>query len=96
MACGVCGGLGHDVHQCPHKRVPARFTGGAKDKRCGCCGRYRPDVERHDTLGQGNDSDLLDLCLDCHLLCCHDGDCHNAGRKPRACRISGQKSHWCQ
>jgi hypothetical protein len=95
MPCGVCGGLGHEVQNCPHKRTPFRLAGGVNSKRCVCCGRFEPDVERQDTRGHKNHSDLLDLCSDCFLYCCHDGDLHNPGRKPRNCQKSGRPSHWC-
>ena len=94
MACGVCGGFGHEAQQCPHKRAPIRLTAGGKNKRCRCCGQHKSDIERHDTLGQGNDSDFLELCLECHLNCCHDGDFHNAGRKPLVCCFTGHSSYW--
>ena len=41
------------------------------------------------------DSDYLDVCLDCHLKCCHLGDFQTPAIKPRVCRITDKTSYWC-
>ncbi len=65
-----------------------------KSKRCQCCGQYGYAIESHHTRGRAEDSDRLDVCVDCHLRCCHDGNWHNLPIKPRVCRIMGRKSYW--
>lgn len=93
--CGVCGREGHDRRTCPYDGQRIGFSRAVpKSRRCECCGSARYGTERHHTRGRANASDFLDVCLDCHLNCCHDGHFQNLGKKPRACRQTGNISAW--
>jgi len=96
MACGVCGIEGHTRVTCVYHgpRTNLKFA-GPKSMRCECCGSYRYVTQRHHTRGRADDSDYLDVCIDCHVECCHLGDFYNLPKKPRVCRITGNKSWWC-
>lgn len=95
MACGVCGSQDHNARMCPYssKRRPFART-AKKSKRCQCCGQYGYAIEAHHTRGRADDSNRLDVCIDCHLRCCHDGNWHNLPIKPRVCRIMERASYW--
>jgi hypothetical protein len=94
QACSVCGVPGHNSASCPHNGVRVNFSRSIpKSRRCECCGR-RTKAHRHHTRGRSDDSDFLDVCTDCHLTCCHDGDFNNIGVKPRVCRVMNRKSSW--
>ena len=92
MACSYCGKEGHNVTTCPYanERVDC---GPAESATCECCGKRR-DTVRHHTRGRGSCDDYLDVCRDCHLTCCHEGNWQNLGIKPRICRITGKPSAW--
>jgi hypothetical protein len=93
--CGVCGGAGHDRRTCPYDGQRIGFSRAIpKNSHCECCGSSRYGTERHHTRGRSNPSDFLDVCLDCHLDCCHDGHFHNLGKKPRTCGQTGNSSAW--
>jgi hypothetical protein len=95
--CGVCGRTGHDRRTCPHDGQRRGFSRSLpKSSRCKCCGSSRYGTERHHTRGRSNPSDFLDVCLDCHVECCHDGHFRNLAFKPRTCRITGDRSSWCK
>jgi hypothetical protein len=97
MACGVCGTEGHNILTCVYDAPRANISKSIpKSKRCECCGSYRYGTERHHTRGRGNASDFLDLCLDCHIACGHQGDFQNIPIKPRVCRVTGNVSYWCR
>lgn len=94
-ACGVCGRPGHDRRTCPHGAKRVHFsTAVRKSRYCECCGQDRYATHRHHTRGRANVSDYLDVCLDCHLDCCHDGDFQNLARKPQVCRVLDRPSAW--
>ena len=96
MPCGVCGAWGHNAVTCPHEAQRANFSSSAsKSRRCECCGQYGYEIKRHHTRGRGDNSDYLDVCLDCHLKCCHLGDFQTPAIKPRVCRITDKTSYWC-
>jgi hypothetical protein len=93
--CGACGQAGHDRRTCPHDGPRLNFSRSLpRGRRCQCCASPRYEMQRHHTRGRSNLSDFLDVCLDCHLECCHDGDFRNLGRKPRTCRQTGNISAW--
>ena len=95
MSCGVCGTPGHNAVTCYHNGPRVSFSKEhRKSKRCECCGLYGYQIQRHHTRGRGNDSDYLDVCLDCHQHCCHEGNFQNIGIKPRVCRVVGGISYW--
>jgi hypothetical protein len=97
MSCGICGASGHNAATCPHNAHRSHFSSSdPKAKRCECCAQYGYKVYRHHTRGRGDNWDYLDVCLDCHLNCCHVGDFNNLPIKPRVCRIIGKKSYWCR
>lgn len=95
MPCGVCGVNGHNVTTCPHSGqrtvFPATVT---KSRRCECCGQYGYDIQRHHTRGRADNTDFLNVCEDCHLECCHDGEFSVLPVKPRYCRITEKPSFW--
>ena len=95
MACSVCDRSDHNAATCPHdgerRQLPPECR---RSRRCECCGQCGYKIHRHHTRGRGDDSDYLDVCVDCHLTCCHDGDYYNLAIKPRVCRISGSSSYW--
>lgn len=95
MACSVCESQNHNIRTCPYEgqRIPVGL-GIPKSKRCECCGQYGYDIHRHHTRGRADDSDYLDVCRDCHLHCCHDGNTRILPRKPRVCRILNRASWW--
>ena len=94
-SCGVCGGEGHNRRTCPHDGERVGFSRAIpKSSQCECCGSSCYGTERHHTRGRSDPSDFLDVCLDCHIGCCHDGHFQNVGRKPRACRQTGNISAW--
>jgi hypothetical protein len=95
MPCSICGKEGHNAANCPYDGNRVSVAGDKKQKRCECCGQYGYDIERHHTRGRSDDSDYLDVCFDCHLECCHDGDFQNLPIKPRYCRILDATCHWC-
>ena len=94
--CGVCGRAGHDDRRsCPHDGPRLGFSSSIpKASRCECCGTARYGTQRHHTRGRASLADFLDVCLDCHIDCCHDGHFQNLGKKPRACRHTGNISAW--
>jgi len=95
-ACGVCGQSGHDRRRCPYEAERVNFAHSIpRSGRCQCCGSSRYGTQRHHPRGRANVSDFLDVCLDCHVECCHGGHFQNLGYKPRNCRIAGNTSHWC-
>jgi hypothetical protein len=95
MACSVCNSPNHNARTCPHegkrKPVAAHIP---KSKRCMCCGQYGYTIVRHHTRGRSNDTDALDVCVDCHLQCGHEGNWQNLPIKPRVCRILDRDSFW--
>ncbi len=95
MPCGVCGKLGHNNLTCPYNlKRKSISTELQKSKRCQCCGQYGYAIERHHTLGRGSDRGFLDVCKDCHLICCHSGNFRNLPKKPRVCRINNDTCFW--
>jgi hypothetical protein len=93
--CGVCGRPGHNRTSCPHNGPRVHFSRAIpKRRRCDCCGQAKYKKYRHHPRGRSDDSDFLDVCYDCHLYCCHDGDFHNIGIKPRDCRVLNRPSFW--
>ena len=94
-ACGICGRQRHDRRTCPYDGARASFSRAIpKNSRCECCGSSRYGTERHHTRGRSNLSDFLDVCLDCHLDCCHDGHFQNLGKKPQICCQTANISSW--
>lgn len=95
MSCGVCDSPTHNVRTCPYDgtRIPVG-RGIPISKICECCGRYGRKSKRHHTRGRSDDSDYLDVCDACHLECCHFGNFHNRGIKPRKCWIIDRPSWW--
>ena len=72
--CAVCGRQGHARRTCPHEGARVNFSRAIpKSNRCECCGSPRYGTQRHHTRGRSNPSDFLDVCLDCHIDCRHDG-----------------------
>lgn len=93
--CRVCGCAGHDRRTCPYEGQRLSFSRSIpKSNRCECCGSSRYGTQRHHTRGRSSLSDFLDVCLDCHLACCHGGHFQNLGSKPHTCRVTGNRSQW--
>lgn len=93
--CSVCGSARHDRRTCPYDGERVSFSRSIpKSSRCECCGSSRYGIDRHHTRGRANPSDFLDVCLDCHIECCHGGDFHHLGGKPRTCRVTGNPSSY--
>ena len=93
--CGICGGSGHDRRTCPYDGERLNFSRSIpKSGRCECCGSPRYGTQRHHTRGRSNLADFLDVCLGCHIDCCHDGHFQNLGRKLHTCKLTGKRSHW--
>lgn len=94
QTCSVCRRAGHNRLTCPYAGKRINFsTSIAKSRHCECCGRGGK-TDRHHTRGRADDSDFLDVCADCHLNCCHDGDFYTVGIKPRVCRMTNDRSFW--
>lgn len=94
--CGVCGRPEHDRRTCSYDGARVGFPRSIpKSGQCECCGSSRYETQRHHTRGRSSLSDFLDVCFDCHLGCCHGGHFQNLGSKPRACRVTGNRSLWC-
>lgn len=93
--CGVCGRSGHNRSSCSFDGPRVNFSRTIpRRRRCDCCGQTRYKTQRHHARGRSDDSDFLDVCGDCHLFCCHDGDFQNLGIKPRDCRVLNRTSFW--
>jgi hypothetical protein len=93
--CGACRRKGHDRRICPYEGARAAFSRAIpKIRRCECCASSRYGTQRHHTRGRFNLSDFLDVCLDCHVDCCHDGHFQNLGKKPKMCCQTGNVSAW--
>lgn len=91
--CGVCGRARHDRRTCPYDGERISFSGSIpKSRRCECCGSSRYGTQRHHPQGRASVADFLDVCLDCHVECCHGGHFQNLGGKPRTCRMTGNRS----
>src|SRR5215831_4250082 len=85
---------GHNQTTCSYNGERVTFSGAIpRSPLCECCGKHAK-THRHHTRGRADDSDFLDICTDCHLTCCHDGDFYTIGIKPRVCRIKNRKSFW--
>jgi hypothetical protein len=96
QTCSVCGRSGHNRLTCAHAGKRINFSNSIpKSRHCECCGRRR-NTRRHHTRGRADDSDFLDVCGDCHLKCCHDGDFYTVGIKPRVCRLINGRSFWAR
>lgn len=94
-ACGVCGRAGHNRRNCPYESERLNFSRSIpRSNRCECCGSSRYPTQRHHTRGRSSLADFLDVCFDCHIDCCHEGDFQNLGRKPQVCRHTGVLSYW--
>ena len=97
MACFYCGAENHDIRNCRYAAKRKPFPKGYKySKRCQCCGQYGYDIQLHHSRGRGdNHPDVaLEMCVDCHLQCGHDGSWQNLPIKPAVCRILGRRSYW--
>lgn len=93
--CGICGRAGHNRATCPHGGTRAHFSPAIpKSRRCECCGQYGRCIHRHHTRGRQDISDYLDVCSDCHIDCCHEGDYRSLAKKPQVCRVADQPSYW--
>lgn len=94
QTCSVCRRAGHNRLTCAYAGERINFSSAiAKSRHCECCGRPGK-THRHHTRGRADDSDFLDVCGDCHLNCCHDGDFCTVGIKPRVCRMTNGRSSW--
>src|SRR5579863_3799644 len=92
--CSVCDSINHDRRTCPYDGPRIAFSRSIPMSAiCECCGEY-PAVQRHHTRGRSDDSDKLDVCVGCHLHCCHNGHWQNFPTKPRNCMFTGGKSIW--
>jgi hypothetical protein len=95
MPCGICGKWRHNTATCPHNTKHKRMVQATKKgKRCQCCGQYGNAVQEHHIGSPSEDKDNLAICFDCHLECCHSGDFHNIGNRPRVCQIMNRDSFW--
>jgi hypothetical protein len=94
MACGVCNLKGHNAATCAFNAPRVPLPPVRKSKRCECCGQYGYGMHRHHTRGRGDSSDYLDVCVDCHVECCHSGHYQNLAIKPRVCRVLNRDSYW--
>lgn len=96
MACGVCGIEGHTRSTCVYDgpRINLNLL-VQKGSVASVAGHIGTQLNGHHTRGRADYSDYLDVCIDCHVECCHDGDFYNLPRKPRVCRITGNRSWWC-
>ena len=93
--CGACGRLGHNRTTCPHDGPRMRFSRAIpRSPQCQFCGQYRYGTSRHHPRGRADISDHLDVCLDCHKECCHEGDFRNIAIKPRICRVLDRPAWW--
>lgn len=93
--CSVCERSGHDRRTCPYDGERLNFSRAIpKSSNCQCCGVARYEIQRHHTRGRSSLSDFLDVCGDCHIVCCHDGHFQNLGKKPQTCRLSCRRSVW--
>ena len=92
--CSVCNSTNHDRRTCPYDGPRIAFSRSIPlSEICECCGEY-PAAQRHHTRGRSDDSDKLDVCIGCHLHCCHNGHWQNFPTKPRTCMFSGEMSSW--
>lgn len=97
MSCSRCGKDGHNVTTCPSAKERMPYSQSRKKlKRCQCCGRYGEETQTHHSRGRSVNSikTAIDLCIDCHIECGHDGDFNCPPIKPQVCRITGKTSYW--
>lgn len=84
--CSLCDREGHDARNCTRRgeRLPIP-SWLEKSGRCECCEQRFRNTYWHHYAGRGVDK-WMEMCLECHVNCGHNGHTQNDAVRPYYCR----------
>jgi len=87
--CSECGRTNHDARKCPYTGQRRNFPSEVvKTGWCECCGYWFAQTQLHHWGGRADDSRSMEMCIECHVHCGHNGHTQNFAIKPRYCRVA--------